>query len=273
MNRNQYLLKLYSELQLEFINNRNDRFWEYLSHRGITEEIVNKYELGYNSKFFDTKGDKKEPLIGADAITIPFRDMDGRIVAYQSRFIGNRMIHDTEYRYFNSEVIPFVYEKKKYIYNLNNILKQGYNREIYIVEGVFDLYSMMIASINNVVAVIGNKLTTEIVEMLRRYFDTLIFILDKGKEGSDILWSKNNRRLYDMNMYYVQVEDVMGIKIKDTNDMLVNGISINGYIEENKYEVNKKKIIKEMEDLKNGVVVGEQNPSKVTHDHSLNKYL
>jgi DNA primase len=254
MNRNNYLLKTYIELQSQFISNRNDRFWDYLKRRGITELVANKYELGYNNRFFDIK-DKKEPLIGKDAITIPFRDMDGRIIAFQSRFIKNPTIHGVEYRYFNSEVIPFVYEKRKYIYNLNNVLKQGYSRELYIVEGVFDLYSLVVQGIFNVVAVIGNKLTTEIVEMLRRYFDTLIFILDAGKEGSDILRSKN-RRLYDLDIYKIQVGDIGDIKIKDSNDLLVGGWDIQQYINEHKVIVDKVNIIKEMDDVKNGKTRG-----------------
>jgi DNA primase len=239
MNHNQYILKKYAELQQYFVSKRNKKFYDYLYNRGITDEIINKYELGFNDKFFDSKGKKgiEEPLIGYNAITIPFRDMNERIIAYQSRFIEKTVINGEDYRYFNSKVIPFVYEKKKYLYNLNNILcSNNYSREIYIVEGVFDLYSVIISGINNVIAVIGNKLTTEIVEILRKYFDKIIFILDKGKEGSDILKAKNIR-IYDLEMYQVQVDGDEGIK--DANDLLVKNINIKKYIEDNIKKVDK----------------------------------
>jgi DNA primase len=237
MNRNQYLLLEYIKLQRDFINNRNDKFYNYLHNRGITDDIIENYELGYSgTKYFDTKGKRgnvKEPLIGTNAITIPFRDINnGRIIGFQSRFIDKVNINDVEYRYFNSEVIPFVYEKKKYIYNLNNVIKDNnYSKEIYIVEGVFDLWSMILSGIHNVGAVIGNKLTTEIVEILIRYgFEKVIFMLDKGKEGSDILKAKNIR-IYDLDLYQVQVDGEEGIK--DVNDLLMRNIDVKKYIEDN----------------------------------------
>lgn len=230
MNHNQYLLKKYKEIQDKFISNRNDRFYNYLHGRGIIDEVINKYELGYNNDYYDFKN-KQEPLIGRDAITIPFRDMTGRIIAFQSRFVENKMINETEYRYFNSEVIPFIFEKKKYIYNLNNILEQGYTREVYVVEGVFDLYSLVTQGITNVVAVIGNKLTLEIVEILRKYFDKIIFIMDKGQTGEDIIEVKN-LRIFELDLYKVQVDNINDIELKDSNDLLKNNIDIKKYIDE-----------------------------------------
>src|SRR5271157_1803379 len=168
--RNASLLKQYTELQLEFLANRkNPAFGGYLlNKRKLSKDIVKRFELGYNTRIFSHKK-KGEPLIGKDAITIPIRDFRGRIVAFQSRFVVNPVINGIEYRYFNSEILPFVYEKIKWLYNLEQVLKDYYDRSVYVVEGAFDLFSLAVAGIDNVVATIGNRLSVETTELLLRY--------------------------------------------------------------------------------------------------------
>lgn len=227
MNRNSVLIKQYAELQQQFLDNRgNVEFRDYLKKRGMTKEIVSRFELGYNTKmFFHKNGD---PLIGNNAITIPIRDFSGRIVAFQSRFVKNPIINGTEYRYFNSDVLPLVYEKKKWLYNIERVVTDYYDRTVYVVEGVFDLFSLAVAGIDNVVATIGNRLSIETTEMLIQYFDKVIFVLDKG-DGGQVMIDFKNPRIWDIELYKVQVEDVGDKEYKDSNDLLLGGINIQDY--------------------------------------------
>jgi DNA primase len=235
------LIEQYNFYQKEFIENRGDLFWNYLlNKRKLTKEIINRFELGYNKRWFKHKDG--EPLIGSNAITIPFRDYtnNNRIIAYQSRFINNVESKDgVIYRYFNTINIPKVYERSKMFYNLYNVLNDYYNEEkiVYVVEGSFDLMALACIGINNAVAAGKNTMSAEQIEILRRYFKTIIFVLDKGEEGKMLIKFKNNR-IYDLNLYYSQINDCNGKEYKDVNDMLVDGtIDIKKYIADNMIKI------------------------------------
>lgn len=230
---NSRMIATYTQLQKQFVAKRDKRFYDYLiTKRHLTEEVIDKFELGYNDRYFDMN--KGEPLIAKDGITIPFRDMTGRIVAFQSRFIDNQITKDgRELRYFFTHNLPMVYERSKYIYNLDRVLTHHYNRSVIIVEGVFDLISLVVAGINNVVTPLQNMVGMEIAEILWRYFDRVYFLMDKGETGEQILDFKN-KRMYDLELYKIPVNDINGVVLKDANDMLKAGIDIRQYMKDNR---------------------------------------
>lgn len=228
------MIKRYYELQPIFIKNRNNRFYDYLiKKRSLTKEIIDKFELGYNNEYFDSN--KGEPLIAKDAITIPFRDNRGRIVAYQSRFIDNVTTRDgRELRYFFTHNLPYVYERGKYIYNLNRVINDYYNRVVIVVEGVIDLMSLACVGINNVITPLQNMITVEMAEILYRYFDKIYFLMDEGESGKQILDFKSDR-LEKLEIYKIPIEGITGVK--DANDMLRTGVDIKAYMKANKQQV------------------------------------
>jgi DNA primase len=237
---NSRMIETYAKLQKQFLLKRDKHFYDYLiTKRHLTQEVIDKFELGYNDHYFDMS--KGEPLIAKDGITIPFRDMTGRIVAFQSRFIDNQTTADgRELRYFFTRNLPLVYERSKYIYNLDRVLTHHYNRSVVIVEGVFDLISLVIAGVNNVVTPLQNMVGVEIAEILWRYFDRVYFLMDKGKTGEQILNFKN-KRMYDLELYKIPVKDINGMVLKDANDMLKAGIDIRQYMKDNRELVTQTK--------------------------------
>ncbi len=225
------ILSTYATIQKDFINNRNDVFYNYLlNKRKLNKTVVEEFKLGYNERFFNVKN--KEPLIGRKAITIPIYDFMDRIVGYQSRFVGDTLINGKEMRYLNTYIIPNVYEKKKMFYNLPNVINNYYNRNVYIVEGVFDLFSCYSHGIKNIIATVGNRMSEEMIEILYRYFDKIIFIMDGGDSGVEMINFKNDR-LKELELWGVQI-NMDGGKVKDTNDMLTNGYDIKKYVNDNK---------------------------------------
>lgn len=236
---NSRMIETYAILQKQFVAKRDKRFYDYLiAKRCLTEEVIDKFELGYNDRYFDMKNG--EPLIAKDGITIPFRDMTGRIVAFQSRFIDNQTTADgRELRYFFTHNLPLAYERSKYIYNLDRVLTHHYNRSVIIVEGVFDLISLVVAGVHNVVSPLQNMVGVETAEILYRYFDRVYFLMDKGATGEQILEFKN-KRMYEMELYSIAVNNVDGKELKDANDMLKAGIDIRAYMKENRRLVARK---------------------------------
>ena len=226
------ILQTYQNIHKEFVNNRNNEvFKEYLfKQRKLSTEVVEEFKLGYNNRWFKVK--EGEPLIGKDAVVIPTIDFYNRIVAFQSRFVHKTEIKGREMRYLNTYIIPGVYEKKKTLYNLPNVINKYYDRTVYVVEGVFDLMACYSQGIKNIVATVGNRLSEETIEMLYRYFDKITFIMDGGDQGIEMINFKNDR-LKSIDLYGVQINNINN-EIKDTNDMLINDIDIKDYINNNK---------------------------------------
>lgn len=88
----------------------------YLKSRGITEDIIEKYQIG-----FCDKGDC------SGRIVVPSFTKDGNLNYYVARSWGS-----TKFKYKNPEA-----EKDKIIFNEHLI---DWEKDIYIVEGVFDAF-------------------------------------------------------------------------------------------------------------------------------------
>jgi len=108
----------------------------YLEGRGITQELVDKFEIRYC-------------IGGRDGgrIIFPIRDINGKIVMYQGRAISD----DLTPKYLFSQNG----NKKQVVYNLYNVPE---NQQIIICEGIFDVIAAHKAGYH-AVATFGNSLS------------------------------------------------------------------------------------------------------------------
>ncbi len=186
---------------------------EYLKKRGIREDIVREFRLGYADNdwrslknFFEQK---KAPLkvvaqaglivakkeeggrSGAEGtfydrfrgrLIFPIEDAGGRVVAF-----GGRIIGEGEPKYLNSPETP-VFSKGRNLFGLNKaaegIRMSGY---ALLVEGYFDLIALRNVGILNVVATLGTALTKEQVDLLRRYTRRVAVLFDADEAGKKAL--------------------------------------------------------------------------------------
>lgn len=178
---------------------------EYLKNRGIAEETIKQFRLGYASDNWRSLADYIEgsgqPLKLAEQAGLVIAGKDG---GYYDRFrgrlifpienvfgeavaFGGRILDKGEPKYLNSPESP-VYIKGKNLYGLNKtkeeIRKKGF---AIIVEGYFDLISLWNAGIGNVVATLGTALTREHLELLRRYIFEVVALFDADNAGRKAL--------------------------------------------------------------------------------------
>lgn len=173
---------------------------EYLANRGISEETVKQFRLGYapdswrslayyiESCGLSLKLAEQAGLVIAGKegfydrfrgrLIFPIENSVGEMVAF-----GGRILEKGEPKYLNSPESP-VYIKGKVPYGLNKtkdeIRRRGF---ALIVEGYFDLISLWNAGIRNVVATLGTALTREHLELLKRFTPDVVALFDPDEAG------------------------------------------------------------------------------------------
>ena len=191
---------------------------EYLQGRGISDEAIKQFRLGFApdtwrslTDYIEGSGSSLKLAEQAGLIVsgkegnfydrfrgrliFPIENVFGEIVAF-----GGRVMEKGEPKYLNSPESP-VYIKGKNLYGLNKakeeIRKKGF---ALIVEGYFDLISLWSAGIGNVVATLGTALTREHLELLRRYTLDVVALFDPDEAGKKAL-DRSLELFLSMNMH------------------------------------------------------------------------
>ncbi len=178
---------------------------EYLEHRGIKDETITKFGLGFSLRANDALFNKfksefkKEDLISSGLVILsnlnevrdrfrsrlmfPIISESGRVVGFGAR----RLFDDDnlEAKYINSPETK-IYNKSKILYGLNfakkRIKETGYSL---LVEGYMDLISLYQNGIENVIASSGTSLTTLQVKILSRYTKEIVIVYDADLAGQN----------------------------------------------------------------------------------------
>lgn len=177
----------------------------YLAGRGVTEQTMNEFMIGYAPHAWDTlstwlarKGYSQEEMVAVGLvgkkdsgasfdrfrgrIMFPVRDVQGRVVAFGGRIVP---WHETgnEGKYVNSPETA-LYEKRRTVFNLSRakrVLRAS--SACIVVEGYMDVVMLVQAGIENVVATSGTALTSDHVDLLKRFTGTLHFAFDGDGAG------------------------------------------------------------------------------------------
>jgi len=174
----------------------------YLKHRGFREDIIQKFQLGYNpdgkDKFataaltaqFNPELLQKSGLIvlrdnkPADnyrgRIIFPVHNQSGKILGFGARLIKN---NDKAPKYINSPENE-IYVKSKILYG-SYFARQAIDKadECLLVEGYTDVVSLHQAGIENVVASGGTSLTPDQLRLIKKYTRNLTIIYDGDNAG------------------------------------------------------------------------------------------
>ena len=160
---------------------------EYLSDRGITKEIIEKYNLGLASKAYDEfykkfKSDFSDEVLEKaglilktkedkyidrfrNRIIIPILNEFGECVAFGARAIEK----DQQPKYLNSSD-SLIYNKSKLLYGLYTAKEAIKEQDsVILMEGYFDVISAQSHGVENAVASCGTSLTSDHVKLLSRY--------------------------------------------------------------------------------------------------------
>ncbi|MGB3209849.1 MAG: DNA primase [Desulforhopalus sp.] len=176
---------------------------EYLQKRGVKEDILAKFRIGYapaveiegwnylGGKF---SGAESKAAIEAgllvekekggtydrfrDRIVFPISDISGRVCGF-----GGRIVGDGQPKYLNSPESP-VFNKSKLLLGLYQQKEDiRLKNEAVLVEGNFDLISLVAGGCTNVVAPLGTALTREQLRLLKRFAEGVTLLFDGDAAG------------------------------------------------------------------------------------------
>ena len=198
---------LINKLARDYYKNKLNRSIEgetalrYLEKRGITNDIIDKFDLGYappgweGLKRFLSEKKVPEPLMEKAGLVIA-RQHGGHYDRFRNRVIfpicdagsrvtgfGGRVMDDSMPKYLNSPETP-VYRKSRSLYGLH-ATKQHCRQEgeAYVVEGYMDFLALYRHGIYNVVATLGTSLTQEHVLVLKGHSKRVILVYDSDEAG------------------------------------------------------------------------------------------
>jgi DNA primase len=175
---------------------------DYLARRGLTDEAARKARLGFApsgwSSLLDhlTRKGFAPPLL-ADAglvrerregrgyydtfrerLLFPIRDERSRPIAF-----GGRILEGDGPKYINSPETR-LYQKGSVLYGLDQARLPIQQRDrALIVEGYFDVLSLVQAGFGEAIATCGTALTAEHLEKIRRLTRNVVLVLDADEAG------------------------------------------------------------------------------------------
>ncbi len=174
----------------------------YLRERGIRDDIITKFELGFcpDGKDFFTQAAQREgykmEFLEKTGLTIkrddwirdrfggrvifPVHNVAGRVIAFGGRTLTN---DKKVAKYLNSPESD-IYHKGRTLYGIYQA-KRDITRldKCYLVEGYTDVLSFHQAGIENVVASSGTSLTIEQIRLIRRFSPNITIVYDGDDAG------------------------------------------------------------------------------------------
>lgn len=173
---------------------------EYLTNRGLTEDTINRFGLGFSDvyrddlyKYLKNKGYKDEEMKNSGLIRFdekygasdqfwnrvmyPIVDTNNRVIGF-----GGRVMGDGKPKYINTQETP-VFDKSRNLYGLN-FAKKSKRPGIIFCEGYMDVISMHQAGFDNAVASLGTALTPGQVNLIKRYTDRVYLAYDSDEAGT-----------------------------------------------------------------------------------------
>jgi DNA primase len=183
---------------------------QYLTKRGMTEESILKWRLGYSPEPWDVlfsflvqKGYKEEEIEKTGLslksqksgkwfdrfrgrIMFPIFDLNSQVVGFGGRVFKNTKRQDgtDEAKYINSPA-TLLYDKSKVLYGLNKASLEIRKKDACImVEGYMDAIMAHQAGTQNLVATSGTALTINQLRTLKRYTSNLYTSFDMDLAGN-----------------------------------------------------------------------------------------
>jgi DNA primase len=179
---------------------------EYLANRGVSEEAVKLFRLGYapdtwddtvnwavNKSYELSLIEQAGLIVGKEGnagyysrfrgrLMFPICDEQGRVIGFSGRILAPE---ENAAKYVNSPETP-LFTKGKVIFGLDKSKRALLDANSAIIcEGQLDLISCYMAGVQNIVAPQGTALTSEHVRILKRYVEEVILCFDSDKAGQN----------------------------------------------------------------------------------------
>lgn len=172
--------------------------YDYFIKRGLTDETIRKFALGYSGKsgslyrYLKNKGYSDEELKQAGLFTFderkgvrdkfwnrvmfPIMDVNNRVIAFGGRVMGDAMP-----KYLNSPETP-VFDKSRNLYGLN-YARHARTKYFILCEGYMDVIALHQAGFTCACASLGTALTGLQANLIKRYVSQVIISYDSDAAG------------------------------------------------------------------------------------------
>lgn len=225
----------------------------YFKNRGLTEEIIEKFELGYSLEAWDDlykaaikQGFGKDIIEKAGLIIkkeekvydrfrgrviFPIYNQTGKVIAFGARILKK----DTKQpKYVNSPETE-IYHKSNVLYGVH--MAKGPIRKAdncFLVEGYTDVISLHQVGIENVVSSSGTSLTEEQIRLVSRYSENITVLFDGDPAGI-------KASLRGIDMLLAGGQNVKAVVLPEGHDpdsysKELGGYEFRKYLEENAHD-------------------------------------
>lgn len=174
----------------------------YLKDRGFSDEIIEKFAIGYSldikDEFFKKaikSGYQKQNIEKSGLvinninniidrfrgrIIFPIRSMAGRVQGFGGRILSKKFKTG---KYINSPE-SIIYIKSKVLYGIYESKKSIASQDLcYLVEGYTDVIQMHESGIQNVVSSSGTALSVEQIQIIKRLTNNVTLLFDSDEAG------------------------------------------------------------------------------------------
>nr|WP_295279680.1 DNA primase [uncultured Blautia sp.] len=172
---------------------------DYLTGRGLSEETIRKFGLGYSDKYSDDlykylksqnytdellresglfNVDERQGMYDKfwNRVIFPIMDVNNRVIGF-----GGRVMGDGKPKYLNSPETQ-IFDKSRNLYGLN-IARTTRKNYLILCEGYMDVISMHQAGFTNAVASLGTALTSGHASLVKRYTQEVLLLYDSDEAG------------------------------------------------------------------------------------------
>ena len=169
----------------------------YLSNRGINDEIIKEFEIGLSlesrddlTKLLTNKGYELSELnriglssddhdIYNDRIMFPLYDVSGKVVGFSGRIYKD----NGQNKYLNTKETD-IFKKGEMLYHYHIAREEcRLKKSVIIMEGFMDVIRASTIGIKNTVALMGTALTKEQINLIKRLSNNIILCLDGDGPG------------------------------------------------------------------------------------------
>jgi DNA primase len=180
-----------------------DKARAYLAERGLEEEVLREFRVGYSPKAWDKvtvaaqrDGFTREEIAAAGLgqrsrggagfydsfrgrIMFPLADARGHVLGFGARAMGE----GRGPKYVNTREGE-LYQKRRQLFGIDHARAEAARRgRILVVEGYTDVLALHQAGLKEAVAIMGTELTTEQVTLLSQTVNTAFLALDADPSG------------------------------------------------------------------------------------------
>ena len=174
--------------------------FEYLRKRGLSDETIKKFGLGYSGqqsremyRYLKHEGYsdellKESGLFGMDEksgfydkfwnrVMFPIMDVNHRVIGF-----GGRVMGDAKPKYLNSPETR-IFDKSRNLYGLN-FARSSRKPNMIICEGYMDVIALHQAGFTQAVASLGTALTVQQSLLMKRYTSEVLVTYDSDEAGT-----------------------------------------------------------------------------------------